>query len=187
MDSKVYFLLAPDAKMVKIGVTTDLPSRMQAIQACSPVQLTVVATIPGDEAVESAMHLRFASSRAHFEWFRLTPELARFIEEIKAGAWAMAPRPAYVEMYTVNGRMRATPDLFFRILALAFGNNLREAARRLGVAPRTVHRWKADAEQGICTIPQTAFRAAVRALDAYEGKLKGYLRDLRQPAPVTDR
>ncbi len=75
----VYFIRSYGA-FVKIGITTDLKSRLKAIQAGCPIKLTVIGTCPGDRMLEAKLHHKFHSLRVRNEWFHLTPEMA---EEIK--------------------------------------------------------------------------------------------------------
>lgn len=79
----VYFLAAPDG-LIKIGYSAKLHSRLRAIKNTSPVALTLLASIPGSKATEQQFHNRFASSRAHGEWFQPSPDLISVIAEASA-------------------------------------------------------------------------------------------------------
>ena len=72
MTSVVYAVRA--GEHVKIGFTADLSSRLKSLQAGTPHRLELLGTHPGGRAREAAWHREFASSRAHGEWFQLTPE-----------------------------------------------------------------------------------------------------------------
>lgn len=75
--SFVYFI--EGAGCVKIGVTNNLASRFQTLQASSPVELTFVAAVPGDVTTERFLHGVFAAERRHGEWFALSARLLRFV------------------------------------------------------------------------------------------------------------
>jgi hypothetical protein len=78
----VYFVKAPGENgLVKIGWAVDPWKRLSTLQCGSPVELQLVACVPGGPADERAMHRRFASLRAHGEWFRLRGDLRTTIRE----------------------------------------------------------------------------------------------------------
>lgn len=83
----VYFVLAPQLRRIKIGVSTSVDKRYKTLRECAPEDFQFLGWIPGGVAVERALHHRLRESRAHGEWFDLTPEtlqeLARF--SIKVG------------------------------------------------------------------------------------------------------
>jgi hypothetical protein len=67
-NSTLYFLAG--AGLIKIGVTTNLTSRLRAIRNSSPVSVEVLATMPGCGIFkEMQLHDRFAALRRHGEWF----------------------------------------------------------------------------------------------------------------------
>jgi hypothetical protein len=69
---------------VKIGFTSGpLQNRLATIQTGCPEPLVVYASIPGAMRLERELHRRFAASRLEGEWFRKTPELLGYIEQIK--------------------------------------------------------------------------------------------------------
>jgi hypothetical protein len=76
----VYFLEAGD--FIKIGFTTSLENRIKALETSSPHEFVVLATMPGTIEDETEIHHRFWSSRQRREWFRKTPELLAFIDQI---------------------------------------------------------------------------------------------------------
>lgn len=75
-DSVVYYMRL--GNRVKIGVTSNLARRLEAVR---PEEL--LATEPGDRAIEQARHRQFADLRTHGEWFRLETPLAEFIEALR--------------------------------------------------------------------------------------------------------
>jgi hypothetical protein len=79
--SLVYFMQPIDGGPVKIGVTDDLPARMRAIQANSPVLLRALVVLAIRREAEQCLHFLFAEDRLHYEWF--TPS-QRLMETIAA-------------------------------------------------------------------------------------------------------
>lgn len=78
----VYFIECGD--YIKIGYTEELKQRVQALSAAIPYPITVLATMFGNWETEKSLHRRFASSRHKGEWFRKTPDLLAFIDQINS-------------------------------------------------------------------------------------------------------
>lgn len=94
---------------VKIGTTTDLRARMEAIQ---PEELLI--TEPGGHALEHMRHLEFAHLRTHREWFRyqgllvvhinwLKESADRFIVDTAALAVSLKTTPENVRLLVSRG------------------------------------------------------------------------------------
>lgn len=64
---------------IKIGYTTNLDGRMTDL---SPDEL--LATEPGDRALEAARHRQFAASRVRGEWFTSSPALLAHIRALRS-------------------------------------------------------------------------------------------------------
>jgi hypothetical protein len=79
---RVYFIQGEGGGPIKIGHATYVKSRLKELQSGSPVKLVVLATTPGREREERALHDRFASHRLHGEWFSPAPELLEYIRGI---------------------------------------------------------------------------------------------------------
>jgi len=78
----IYFLQETGGNIgIKIGYTaSDAPTgRQRACQTGNSNDLIVLATMPGTEADEDALHNRFAYAQLVREWFRPVPELIQFI------------------------------------------------------------------------------------------------------------
>jgi hypothetical protein len=75
--SSVYFLAG--AGLIKIGVSTNVQSRVRSIRNASPVSIDLLGTVPGGTLGESFLHVSFAHLRRHGEWFEDTPELRHHI------------------------------------------------------------------------------------------------------------
>jgi hypothetical protein len=79
----------------KIGMTTDLPKRFNAINSSSPMPLEIVATrgvpLAGLAYAEAWLHQRFSESRLKGEWFNMDWHLAASaLDEAAARADAYA-------------------------------------------------------------------------------------------------
>lgn len=78
----VYFLAAGD--LVKIGYTVNLTYRLRDLRSTSPVELTLLGTVPGAKYREKELHKQFSEYRRHGEWFLNHGSLREFIEsEVK--------------------------------------------------------------------------------------------------------
>lgn len=66
----VYYALAPDLGLVKIGYAEKPKIRFSKIQSDCPARLVLVAVEGGDQATEVARHEQFADCRQRGEWFR---------------------------------------------------------------------------------------------------------------------
>lgn len=83
----VYYVRFRDR--IKIGTTTDLPGRMEAV-----IHEELLAIEPGGNAVERHRHLQFVQFRAQREWFTPAPELLEHVRQVRAehgdprAAWA---------------------------------------------------------------------------------------------------
>lgn len=81
LPGSVYFVRGA-AGHIKIGFSSDVPKRIEALQCSSPEPLELLATMPGNMAIERALHSRFERARVAGEWFRPTDELLSFIESL---------------------------------------------------------------------------------------------------------
>lgn len=92
--SVIYFVFAPVVNRVKIGLTKagKENGRLSGLQVGSPVSLTLVGTVPGDQWLETRYHNMFRLDNHHGEWFDLTPPLKQFIQELLPnGNWELFP------------------------------------------------------------------------------------------------
>jgi len=102
--SVVYVIGAASLTAVKIGVSTNLPERLRALQTGAPARLSVLWQTPGDRALEGRLHARLHEFRTYGEWFDLRPlgvpvdVVQRVVSEIRAGddltRRVAAPAPA---------------------------------------------------------------------------------------------
>lgn len=80
-----YLYVIAGGLSVKIGVARNPHQRLKELQTGHDFQLELLATAPAHVALEPALHQRFAHVRMTGEWFQLTSEIARFIEDLRAG------------------------------------------------------------------------------------------------------
>jgi hypothetical protein len=99
---RIYFVVADDVGMVKIGSTSNPRRRLSALQGGSPVALRLACTVPGDKDIEAQLHSAFRDDWAHSEWFRLSPRLLSAISRIAAGE----PLEAVVRLPELSARPR---------------------------------------------------------------------------------
>lgn len=71
--SRVYFLRALDADLLKIGVTRDLDLRVKALGAGIQGPVRLVGSIDGDGVSERTLHYQFRQHRQHGEFFSWVP------------------------------------------------------------------------------------------------------------------
>ncbi len=83
----VYFIEAVGLRAVKIGFSHDPQHRLAELQPSCPVQLRLLAAVPGTESIESTLHHKFLNQRIHGEWFHLEKDspLDRMVKSIDAG------------------------------------------------------------------------------------------------------
>ncbi len=77
--SVVYFICSGD--LIKIGTTTCLPERLQAIQTSSPDAPEILLVVPGGLTEEKQVHALFREDRVRGEWFRPSQRLIQFIDD----------------------------------------------------------------------------------------------------------
>ena len=83
--SRVYFIKC--GEFVKIGVSSDPLKQLRNLRIGNPFELELLNHIPGNEALESALHEKFADLHHRYEWFHFRGELREWIEaETRAAA-----------------------------------------------------------------------------------------------------
>lgn len=76
----IYFIMAPDVGVVKIGRTKSLKQRMKALAAMSPARLVPVAYIYDKRELEGWLHKALKDHRHHGEWFKLEDVVISIVE-----------------------------------------------------------------------------------------------------------
>ena len=62
-----YFVRHPKTKLIKIGKTIDVESRIKSLECGSGGKLHILAVLNGNK--ERELHKKFSNSRVHGEWF----------------------------------------------------------------------------------------------------------------------
>jgi hypothetical protein len=88
MSQRVYFARCvaangADMEAIKIGCSWGVTSRLKSIEANVPFDCQFLTDAPGDMFVESAVHMWFRGDRIAGEYFRSSPSLCAFIEEVR--------------------------------------------------------------------------------------------------------
>ncbi len=78
--SGVYFVRGKATRLVKIGFSTDVGARIDALRAQSPDDLELLGVLQGTLQTERALHARFWELTHHGEWFRESPELIQLAQ-----------------------------------------------------------------------------------------------------------
>lgn len=72
----IYLIHAVGTQFYKIGITCNLQRRFTALQHASPFDLQVLTKIPGNTAMEYALHKTLAHNRVRGEWYSFdSPEV----------------------------------------------------------------------------------------------------------------
>lgn len=80
MKTNIYFLVAEELSLVKIGKARNVEKRVTFIQTASPVELELVSVLRSVEPTqENLIHSRFDGQRTRGEWFKLNDELREFV------------------------------------------------------------------------------------------------------------
>lgn len=120
----VYYVLAPDLGLVKIGFAEKPRIRFSKIQSDCPARLVLAAVENGDEATEAARHEQFAAYRQRGEWFRHEGSLREHIASLppiqkkplslNGQLVSLGISKAYASMI-LSGKMRPAVALAIRI------------------------------------------------------------------------
>ena len=78
------YFIGGEVGPIKIGYSIDVKSRLRALQASSPVTLSVLAIRSGGETRERAYHDQFSEWRLHGEWFERCPEIEAEIARLSS-------------------------------------------------------------------------------------------------------
>ena len=88
--SYVYFILNPDNKTIKIGVSKDPLQRLEALQTSNGTKLLLLGYILGNYKKESELHKKFKLNRMSGEWFKATEEMKEFVKKTLRNKTAFA-------------------------------------------------------------------------------------------------
>jgi hypothetical protein len=71
----LYFIANTYARVIKIGVTTNIDQRMRHLQLSCGHELALLALVPGGGVFERKLHQRFEADRTIGEWFLWSHEV----------------------------------------------------------------------------------------------------------------
>lgn len=77
----IYFIQGAEGTPIKIGFSSDVRERLAALQTAHHCKLRILGGISGSQAVEAALHRRFARYRVEGEWFLACEEILSFIAD----------------------------------------------------------------------------------------------------------
>jgi hypothetical protein len=80
----VYFALVRSARLIKIGFSQAIPSRLATLQTNSAHAVQIIKRIRGTRADERAWHREFEDLRRRGEWFHAAPRLLKAIRTATA-------------------------------------------------------------------------------------------------------
>lgn len=80
----VYFAHVPDIQVIKIGCSSDVDARLDAIQTCNAHEVVLLGTLPGGAKEERRLHAAFVQFRMRGEWFRAGDELLAAVSQLLA-------------------------------------------------------------------------------------------------------
>lgn len=159
MTECIYLIGSPASTLVKIGRSVDVQARLAALQAASPVRLTLLWQTLGGAELEAALHRWFDPRRAHGEWFdfpdgdvvtqviRALPEIVAEMQRAqRVQAYRRARRATIVKARKIRAIWTPPPAAAYRraVLDLAARSNgvtNRVLVKELGVSPSTAHRY----------------------------------------------
>lgn len=83
----VYFVQAGDGHgAIKIGFASNVPARIATLQTGCPLDLRLLAAIPGTYQTEREIQTHFADVRLRGEWFAPEPGFVAFVERMRQAA-----------------------------------------------------------------------------------------------------
>lgn len=94
MTGVVYFVAAPGR--IKIGYSSQPKKRLRALQTLDLEELTVIAMIPGNRAIEASLHNMLWEHRLKGEWFRDCDAVWEVMSEAVANPPPVAEEPPAV-------------------------------------------------------------------------------------------
>lgn len=95
----VYFVRAGEA--IKIGFSTNTPSRIASLQTSNAEQLELLGSIPGTPEDERELHERFCHFRIRGEWFRDADEIVDYVHD-KTWRRPRLPAPSPETLATIK-------------------------------------------------------------------------------------
>lgn len=75
---------------IKFGVSSNVTRRRHSFTTASPAPVVLLATVEGSNDLELAIQRRLGAFRTRGEWFRLSPEVREFVEQIRRDGKAVS-------------------------------------------------------------------------------------------------
>lgn len=85
----IYVLRSGETNRFKIGLSKNVPGRLESLQTGNPETLSLVCTFPAIDVFtkEQELHKRYEAKKITREWFKLTEEdINSLITEVRASA-----------------------------------------------------------------------------------------------------
>lgn len=149
MKSFVYFIRCEASGLIKIGYSTDLQGRVASLLHANPRGVALMASAPGGAVAEAAVHKKFRELRVRGEWFRTSPALLSFIEQVKRnGALGLTPDTSSVDVALIqtahdeSAEFRASLAAALRSRLMPFSHVTQKAlAQGIGATRHSVNNW----------------------------------------------
>ena len=97
-DRYVYFALNPNDGLIKIGVSINPKSRIEALSKATASSLELIKAIDGSYKLEKSLHEKFDKHRVRGEWFRFAKEIRDFIDSLEHVKIPPLPQSARVKI-----------------------------------------------------------------------------------------
>jgi transposase len=129
---KIYFIQSGENGPIKIGITSNLKSRLSAMQSDCPFKLKLLASFSGSKEDEISLHSEFSDCKLRGEWFNPVSSLESLIESILQNN----PSSSCLDKPHSKPRLNQKPHKD-ELLNLS----REEIAEKFGVSEKTVIRW----------------------------------------------
>lgn len=129
----IYFVQHGDGGPIKVGTTTNLKRRIEALQNASPENLKLLATIDGGPNEEKILHSIMREERLRGEWFNPSSLVLSIVKKAKE-------TPSILEAEVMaRSAMIITGNKVAALAEILGGKSA--MARACGVVPALVTRW----------------------------------------------
>lgn len=123
----VYFVQMGRAGPIKIGYSTNPAARIASMQTSNARELVLIGSIPGDTAVERAIHRELSAYRLRGEWWRPEPAVMRYVRKLLRHG---SPWPPHVTGPRMPRPSEPRPQIDPVARALAIAKTLSDADRQ---------------------------------------------------------
>lgn len=95
----IYVIRAGDIGPVKIGHAVYPEKRLKQLQTANHEKLWLVKVVPGDRLFEAKIHVDLAGFRIGGEWFKPTPEVIEYVENMALADYEIDDGKAYLILW----------------------------------------------------------------------------------------